>query len=193
MAMDIITKNKKQISWRGWRGNLEGENVPTQNFHDEEGLNGVKSSQDFSNSLSDGIGDMSGLSRQERINQLEQERDRKLQEIRTKRDCLQELIAQNVCFRNLLGRNHARDTGNNLHRESKVNLDRQMPITTNDGKSYPNQTEDVKIPLPFIIVNTHAEAEIECEMCPRETNVSFDFSRPFEINDDNEILKRLGM
>ena len=30
-------------------------------------------------------------------------------------------------------------------------------------------------------------------MTPDRTNVNFDFSLPFEINDDNQILKRLGM
>mmetsp|Transcript_29851 Transcript_29851/g.62798 ORF Transcript_29851/g.62798 Transcript_29851/m.62798 type:complete len:499 (-) Transcript_29851:18-1514(-) len=193
MAMDIITKNKKQISWRGWRGNLEGECVPSQNFYYEDSIAETKSSPGFSNSINDSIGDLSGLSRQERIGQLQEERDRRLKEIRKKRDCLKELIAQNVCFRNLVGRNHARNAeasnpsfSNNVHQESKAHHNRHE-------KSSSKKTEDVKIPLPFIVVNTHAKAEIECEMCPQETNVSFDFSHPFEINDDNEILKRLGM
>ena len=37
------------------------------------------------------------------------------------------------------------------------------------------------------------KAVIQCEMCPENTSVNFDFTMPFEINDDNEILKRIGM
>ena len=55
------------------------------------------------------------------------------------------------------------------------------------------EIKDEKIPLPFLIVNTDSEAVVQCEMDPSRTNVSFDFSQHFEMNDDNEILKRLGM
>merc|ERR1711957_781045 len=34
---------------------------------------------------------------------------------------------------------------------------------------------------------------IQCEMNHDKTDVMFDFNMPFEINDDNEILKRLGL
>jgi hypothetical protein len=50
-----------------------------------------------------------------------------------------------------------------------------------------------KIPLPFIVVNTHSTAVIQCDMSRDRTDVMFDFSMPFEINDDNTILKRMGM
>ena len=41
-------------------------------------------------------------------------------------------------------------------------------------------------------MNTSSRAVIKCDMNPDRTDVAFDFSLPFEINDDNEILKRLG-
>jgi hypothetical protein len=53
--------------------------------------------------------------------------------------------------------------------------------------------ESEKIDLPFIVVNTADNAVIQCEMNTDKTEVMFDFSQPFEINDDNEILKRLGL
>jgi hypothetical protein len=53
--------------------------------------------------------------------------------------------------------------------------------------------ESEKIDLPFIVVNTADNALIQCEMNTDKTEVIFDFSQPFEINDDNEILKRLGL
>mmetsp|Transcript_5548 Transcript_5548/g.11735 ORF Transcript_5548/g.11735 Transcript_5548/m.11735 type:complete len:400 (+) Transcript_5548:189-1388(+) len=49
------------------------------------------------------------------------------------------------------------------------------------------------VPLPFIVVNTSSQAVIKCDMNPDRTDVMFDFSLPFEINDDNEILKRLQL
>jgi hypothetical protein len=121
MAMEIITKDKKEITWRGLPSNRPG------------------------------------------MDELEQERDFRENQLETKREALRELLAQQVCFRNLVEHNSTR--------------------------------EDVeeKIPLPFIIVNTHNSAVIQCEMSEDRTDVMFDFSMPFEINDDNTILKRMGM
>jgi transcription factor Dp-1 len=85
--------------------------------------------------------------------------------VERKRESLRELLVQQVCFRNLVQHNQRQETA-------------------------PNEE---KIPLPFIVVNTHSSAVIQCEMSPDRTDVMFDFSMPFEINDDNTILKRLGM
>jgi transcription factor Dp-1 len=124
MAMDIIQKDKKAITWRG---------LPTSAHADLE--------------------------------MLSRERDQRAAQIAQKREQLRELLIQQVCFRNLLERNH------------------QQP---------PTQLERT-IPMPFIIVNTHSSAVIQCNMSRELTDVSFEFSQPFEINDDNTILKRLGM
>jgi transcription factor Dp-1 len=124
MAMDIITKDKKAITWKG---------LPTSARQD--------------------------------LDLLGRERDFRAAELQKKRQQLQDLIIQQVCFRNLTARNA------------------QL------GDVEPSQ----KIPLPFIIVNTHSSAVIQCNMSKDLTDVMFDFSMPFEINDDNTILKRLGM
>ena len=52
---------------------------------------------------------------------------------------------------------------------------------------------DERIPLPFIIVNTRKETVIDCEMAEDKQEIFFNFSAPFEIHDDNEILKRMSM
>ena len=122
MAMDIISKEKKEITWKG---------LPTSANRDLESL--------------------------------EQEREFRRQQVQRKRDALRELVVQQVCFRNLVIHNHGR------------------------GQS------DEKIPLPFIVVNTNSSAVIQCDMSRDRTDVMFDFSMPFEINDDNTILKKLGM
>jgi len=128
MAMDIIGKDKKQISWKG---------LPTTAAQDVE--------------------------------LLQRECAYRQQEVARKRSNLRELLTQQVCFRNLVQHNKRRDG--------------EMVDTAKDNK----------IPLPFIVVNTSSNAVIQCNMSRDLTDVMFDFSMPFEINDDNTILKRLGM
>ena len=146
MAMDIITKDKKEITWRGLPGSQDGDGYLA-----------------------------TGLSRNQRMQKLERERQARIKEVEKKRASLQELLVQNVCFQNLLGRNHGMEI-----------QERQMAKTGSRPKVD-------KIPLPLIVVNTNSRAVVQCEMTPDRTNVNFDFSLPFEINDDNQILKRLGM
>jgi Transcription factor DP/E2F/DP family winged-helix DNA-binding domain len=102
------------------------------------------------------------------IEMLEREREFRQKEVVRKRQSLQDLVTQQVCFRNLVAHN----------------LERAMELAD------PN---DNNIPLPFIVVNTHSSAVIQCNMSRDLTDVMFDFSAPFEINDDNTILKRLGL
>mmetsp|Transcript_19279 Transcript_19279/g.24874 ORF Transcript_19279/g.24874 Transcript_19279/m.24874 type:complete len:319 (-) Transcript_19279:294-1250(-) len=135
MAMDIITKEKKAISWKG---------LPT-NAHAD-------------------------------LDMLRREKEYRMQEVERKREALRELLVQQVCFRNLVAMNYGRGNSQVAH-----------PVQPPTGKG------DHKIPLPFIVVNTHTSAVIQCNMSRDLTDVMFDFSQPFEINDDNTILKRLGM
>jgi hypothetical protein len=125
MAMDIIQKDKKAISWRG---------LPTSAHAD--------------------------------LDMLARERTHLQQNIQAKREQLRELVVQQVCFRNLVAHNQA----NAVHTR-----------------------KERTIPLPFIVVNTHASAIIQCNMSRDLASVALEFSQPFEINDDNTILKRLGM
>ena len=128
MAMDIITKEKKEISWKG---------LPTSTHAD--------------------------------LDMLQRDKEYLRQEVESKREALRELLVQQVCFRNLVAHN------------------------ASDPSAGEEQNKDHKIPLPFIVVNTQSSAVIQCNMSRDLTDVMFDFSQPFEINDDNTILKRLGM
>jgi transcription factor Dp-2 len=124
MAMDIISKEKKEITWKGLPRS-------STNHHDLDSL------------------DHDVAFRQSQVTR--------------KKEALRELLVQQVCFRNLVLRNRQRG-----------------PC-------------DEKIPLPFIVVNTNSSAVIQCDMSRDRTDVMFDFSMPFEINDDNTILKKMGM
>jgi hypothetical protein len=122
MAMDVIAKERKSITWKG---------LPTSATLDLE--------------------------------MLQRERDFRRQEVHRKRQLLQDLLTQQVSFRNLVERNRDAEDAHD------------------------------KIPLPFIVVNTNHAAVIQCNMSRDKTDVMFDFSMPFEINDDNRVLKRLGL
>mmetsp|Transcript_4962 Transcript_4962/g.12613 ORF Transcript_4962/g.12613 Transcript_4962/m.12613 type:complete len:412 (-) Transcript_4962:382-1617(-) len=124
MAMGIISKEKKEITWNG---------LPTAERQD--------------------------------LDMLQNEMDYHRYQLQHKKEALKELLTQQVCFRNLVLRNH----------------DVSQP------------PPDDKIPLPFIVVNTNSSAVIQCDMSRDRTDVMFDFSMPFEINDDNTILKKMGM
>jgi hypothetical protein len=99
------------------------------------------------------------------LGMLDRERQSRQHEVERKRESLRELLVQRVCFSNLVTHNQQREA---VHFEERI-------------------------PLPFIVVNTNQSAVIQCEMSPDRTDVMLDFSMPFEINDDNTVLKHLGM
>ncbi|KAL7538751.1 hypothetical protein ACHAXR_008775 [Thalassiosira sp. AJA248-18] len=180
MAMDIITKEKKEITWRGLPGSRVEDDLG-DGSGPNNGLGGCNKARSR----------VDGLSRRQRVQQLQEDVGRRQEHIKRKRECLQQLMVQNVCFQNLLGRNHSREMEE--RRRPTKRSSEQVEQVQEDDKCEVREIKDEKIPLPFLIVNTDSRAVVQCEMCPERTNVSFDFSLPFEINDDNEILKRLGM
>ncbi|KAJ1117618.1 hypothetical protein NDU88_005815 [Pleurodeles waltl] len=129
MAMNIISKEKKEIKWIG---------LPTN------------SAQECQN--------------------LEVERQRRLERIKQKQSQLQELILQQIAFKNLVQRN------------------RQTEQQTN--KAPPSNSV---IHLPFIIVNTSKKTVIDCSISNDKFEYLFNFDNTFEIHDDIEVLKRMGM
>jgi hypothetical protein len=163
MAMDIIVKDKKLILWNG----LPGERTlkPAASSNEPAAVSHPKKLEPKQIQMPS-----------EQLLKLKKERSKRQAEIQRKREILQELIAQTVCFNNLYQRNHAREV---------------VDMTSKQAAS--SSFSEEKIPLPFIVVSTAPSSVIQCEMCPAKTNVNFDFSTPFEINDDNEILKRIGM
>ena len=171
MAMEIIEKNdKKEITWKG---------LPNTAPHD--------------------------------LDVLQRERRMRLEDIRQKQERLQELLIQNVCFANLVkhnketeekqaaaestasGGNKNEDGGNNDTSAAAAGRDPPPKSAKKDKAQGFGEGGDFKVQLPFIVVNTSNSAVIKCEMDPSRTGVKFDFSLPFEINDDNEILKRMQL
>uniref|UniRef100_A0A671XT17 Transcription factor n=1 Tax=Sparus aurata TaxID=8175 RepID=A0A671XT17_SPAAU len=129
MAMNIISKEKKEIKWIG---------LPTN------------SAQECQN--------------------LEVERQRRLERIKQKQSQLQELILQQIAFKNLVQRN----------RQTEQQANRPPP---------PNSI----IHLPFIIVNTSKKTVIDCSISNDKFEYLFNFDSMFEIHDDIEVLKRMNM
>ncbi|XP_798717.1 transcription factor Dp-1 [Strongylocentrotus purpuratus] len=129
MAMNIISKEKKEIKWIG---------LPTN-------------------------------SRQE-CDKLETEKRKRLDSIRQKKSQLQELLLQQIAFKNLVTRNkRLEDTG-------------ASPPTSNSA-----------IHLPYIIVNTSKKTVIDCSISNDKYEYLFNFNDTFQIHDDIEVLKRMGM
>ncbi|XP_062866897.1 transcription factor Dp-1b [Trichomycterus rosablanca] len=128
MAMNIISKDKKEIKWIGFPTNSAQE-----------------------------------------CKDLEAERQRRLERIKQKQSQLQELILQQIAFKRLVQRNREAEQRN--HRP---------PINT-------------IIQLPFIIVNTSKKTVIDCSISNDKFEYLFNFDNMFEIHDDIEVLKRMGM
>ena len=76
------------------------------------------------------------------------------------------LLLQQIAFKNLVRRNHKESAWHH---------------------------EETKIPLPFIIVSTNNSTTVQCEMAEDRSDIFFDFNEKFEIHDDNDILKKMGM
>eukprot|EP00946_MAST-07B_sp_MAST-7B-sp1_P004620 g4620.t1 len=132
MAMDIITKEKKQISWKGLPSNVD---------HDLESLR----------------------------------RERKYLEatIQKKRGHLQELLLQQIAFKRLVSRN-AKANGSNK----------------DDTGASPDAD---RVELPFILVSTDQDTVVFKNIESTKDSVFLDFSAPFQIHDDTEVLKQLNL
>ncbi|KAL5004748.1 hypothetical protein ScPMuIL_018204 [Solemya velum] len=128
MAMNIISKEKKEIRWIG---------LPTN------------SAQECQN--------------------LEVEKQRRVERIKHKTQQLQELILQQIAFKNLVQRN--------------------KDLEKSQGLPAANSA----IQLPFIIVNTSKKTVIDCSISNDKYEYLFNFDNTFEIHDDIEVLKRMGM
>ena len=78
-------------------------------------------------------------------------------------------LLQQIAFKNLVERNKDREK--------------------NEGCPPPNSS----IQLPFIIVNTNKETVIDCSISNDKREYLFNFDDTFEIHDDMEVLKRMGL
>ena len=51
--------------------------------------------------------------------------------------------------------------------------------------------DSLKVPLPFILVRTESNSVIECEVTDDRSAYFFNFSHPFEIDDDKRIIHQV--
>ncbi|XP_045458992.1 transcription factor Dp-1 [Melitaea cinxia] len=100
---------------------------------------------------------------------LEKEKQTKLEQIQKKTQQLQELILQHISFKSLIERN--KDAENKGIKPSPSSA----------------------IHLPFIVVNTSDKALIDCSISNDKTEYMFNFNKRFQIHDDIDILKRMGL
>lgn len=102
---------------------------------------------------------------QQECSELEKERMYRLERIKMKKQQLRELLIQQIAFKNLIQRNKRQE----------------IP----DSNSI--------IRLPFIVVNTDKKTLIDCSISRDKSEYLFNFDNTFEIHDDFEILKRMGL
>ena len=130
MAMNIISKEKKEIRWIGLPTNAAQECV-----------------------------------------ELENEKERRLERIAVKKQQLRDLLLQQIAFKNLVERN--------------------KHIAATNPAAAP--ASNAIINLPFIVVNTDKKTVIDCSISNDKTEYLFNFDNTFEIHDDIEVLKRMGL
>lgn len=128
MAMNIISKEKKEIRWIG---------LPTTI---------LEANKDN-----------------------EREKKERLERIEQKTQDLQQLILQQIAFKNLVERNKKLE----------------------DKGGRPAQTAAVQ--LPFLVVNTSRNTMVNCSVSNDKTEYLFNFDDKFEIQDDMHVLKGMGM
>ena len=58
-------------------------------------------------------------------------------------------------------------------------------------ETQPRIPENERLALPFVAISTTASGTVECEISEDHSQVCLTFSSPFEIRDDNEILRML--
>lgn len=125
LALDIISKEKKKIQWKGYPVNFQHQ-------------------FDYY------------LKRKQELQNAEQEKQRQLAELKKQSRVLEQ-----------------------LYRRNQTNLE------------YQSVDPKFKVKLPFIIIHTSNETFIEIQMTPKANDVFFNFTKPFEIHDDHDILMRM--
>ncbi|BES89591.1 Transcription factor [Nesidiocoris tenuis] len=128
MAMNIISKERKEIRWLGLPATSAQENVSLLN-----------------------------------------EKKQIAERIRQKRQQLNDLLIQQISYKNLIQRN--------------------IENENNRGPPAPNSA----VTLPFIIVNSDKKTVIDCSITSDKTEYLFVFNDKFEIKEDFEVLKYIGM
>ena len=105
-------------------------------------------------------------------------RDRAAQDVRRKRRHLQDLLTQHASLLNL----------------AKLNKRRGLEAKQASDMMDSDVTEaNATLALPFIVVATPASTTVRCEVTDDRREVFFDFSAPFSILDDGDVLRGLQL
>ena len=100
-------------------------------------------------------------------NKLTAERERRRRKIREKQEALQEQVMHHVSYRNLVLHNQRRE------RYLQPGIE--------------------KLPIPFITLNAHPYAIINCDASRELSHLQVDVNVPFAVHDDNSVLQHLGL
>jgi len=196
--MNIIKKEKHKISWVGLPAGFPSSLIDDDNSgngsspspslsssqqlqHSSSTLSStsttsdifsqeteISSSQSTPNPLPNS-NSSNGLDRNQTYYQsLEKQKSDTLDRIATKKQTLKDLEAQEKLYHSLITRNTAYEQ-------------RKDPVVNN------------KITLPFIVVNTKNTTVINCDVSEHRAKYFFNFTQPFEIHDDNELLRKLNL
>ncbi|KAF1764801.1 hypothetical protein GCK72_004751 [Caenorhabditis remanei] len=103
------------------------------------------------------------------ISRLEEEKARREASIKSKRETLKEMILQIVSYKNLVAKNREAQRKNG---EPSV---------------------DTILHLPFLMIHTHKDTNVECSVSADKSEFLFSFDRKFKIHDDFEVLKKLNL
>lgn len=128
---------------------------------------------------------------------MKSEKEQRSDRVAKKREYLNELETQQRMYRNLVERNKRTplpDTAERVHLPFVVVHTKQNTCAPPSFDPFPG------IPiLSFVLVFLDVLAPpslleaIECEMSEDRTEYFFDFSQPFSIHDDVEVLRRMGL
>ncbi|XP_016839563.1 transcription factor Dp-1 isoform X2 [Nasonia vitripennis] len=100
---------------------------------------------------------------------LEKEKKKRFERIKAKTQQLHRIILQHIAIKNLVERNRINEAIS--------------------GPPKPNSA----IQLPFIIINTDRKTVVNCSISNDKTEYLLNFNDKFEIHDDIEILKEMGL
>ncbi|THD21983.1 Transcription factor Dp 1 [Fasciola hepatica] len=126
----------------------------------------------------------------EECRRLEEEREKRQVSLRNKTLEIQDLILQLIAFKNLVMRNRINDR----YRRSQADSDDGSTLTEAHGHpSGSSQVRTEKIPLPFLVISTNRKTVIDCNISNDKLDYVFNFDQAFEIRDEVDTLKRLGL
>ncbi|CAL8097449.1 unnamed protein product [Calicophoron daubneyi] len=133
----------------------------------------------------------------EECRRLEEEREKSQVSLRNKTAEIQDLILQLIAFKNLVMRNRINDRYQRSQSSAELatgssdtNVDVDSAGNANVGSS---KTRTEKIPLPFLVISTNRKTVIDCNISNDKLEYLFNFDQAFEIRDEVDTLKRMGL